>query len=149
MVKNTECVGYLFAYVAHFFFFLRDVWIRTQSASVASGRAIDLSLLLNLLSQMILQFWGPSPHKNCLTLIYLEILSFNIDGNTYMYKCRHFGKSYNGPRIDFRGSPCRAFILRSIFLLHGLKYKKKLADFFHLLLYCWTCHHGRYISNAL
>jgi hypothetical protein len=32
-----ECVGHSFAYVAHFEF-LRDVWIRTQRAAVASKR---------------------------------------------------------------------------------------------------------------
>ncbi len=32
------CVGHFFAYVAHFVF-LRDVWIQTQGAPVASRRA--------------------------------------------------------------------------------------------------------------
>ncbi len=34
--------GHSFAYVAHFVF-LRDVWIRTQSAAVASRRATNLA----------------------------------------------------------------------------------------------------------
>ena len=37
-----ECVGHSFANVAHLWF-LRDVWIRTQSAAVASGRATNLA----------------------------------------------------------------------------------------------------------
>jgi hypothetical protein len=41
---GLECVGHSFAYVAHFWF-LRDVWIRTQSAAVASWRATDLATL--------------------------------------------------------------------------------------------------------
>ncbi len=39
---GLECVGHSFAYVAHFWF-LRDVWIRTLSAAVASWRATDLA----------------------------------------------------------------------------------------------------------
>ncbi len=39
---GLECVGHSFAYVAHLWF-LRDVWIRTQSAAVASCRATDLA----------------------------------------------------------------------------------------------------------
>ncbi len=39
---GLECVGHSFAYVAHLLF-LRDVWIRTQSAAVASWRATDLA----------------------------------------------------------------------------------------------------------
>ncbi len=39
---GLECVGHSFAYVAHLWF-LRDVWIRTQSAAVASWRATDLA----------------------------------------------------------------------------------------------------------
>jgi hypothetical protein len=35
---GLECVGQSFAYVAHFVF-LRDVWIRTQRAAVASMQA--------------------------------------------------------------------------------------------------------------
>jgi hypothetical protein len=37
-----ECVGHSFAYVAHFVF-LRDVWIRTQSARRAYNLASHLS----------------------------------------------------------------------------------------------------------
>jgi hypothetical protein len=37
-----ECVGHSFAYVAHFVF-LRDVWIPTQIAAVASRRASSLA----------------------------------------------------------------------------------------------------------
>ncbi len=37
---GLECVGYSFAYVAHFVF-LRDVWIRNQRAAVASRRATN------------------------------------------------------------------------------------------------------------
>ncbi len=39
---GLECVGHSFAYVARLWF-LRDVWIRTQSAAVASWRATDLA----------------------------------------------------------------------------------------------------------
>ncbi len=39
---GLECVGHSFADVAHLWF-LRDVWIRTQSAAVASWRATDLA----------------------------------------------------------------------------------------------------------
>ena len=39
---GLECVGHYFAYVAHVWF-LRDVWIRTQSAAVASWRATDFA----------------------------------------------------------------------------------------------------------
>jgi hypothetical protein len=39
---GLECVGHSFAYVAHLRF-LRDVWIRTESAAVASWRATDLA----------------------------------------------------------------------------------------------------------
>jgi hypothetical protein len=39
---GLECVGHSFASVAHFVF-LRDVWIRTQRAAVASKRATNLS----------------------------------------------------------------------------------------------------------
>jgi hypothetical protein len=39
---GLECVGHSFAYVAHLRF-LRDVWIRTQSAAVASWRATNLA----------------------------------------------------------------------------------------------------------
>jgi hypothetical protein len=39
---GLECVGQSFAYLAHFVF-LRDVWIRTQRAAVASRRLTHLS----------------------------------------------------------------------------------------------------------
>ncbi len=39
---RLECVGHSFAYVAHLWF-LKDVWIRTQSTAVASWRATDLA----------------------------------------------------------------------------------------------------------
>jgi hypothetical protein len=39
---GLECVGHSFAYVAHFVF-LRDVWIRTQRAAVASRCATNLA----------------------------------------------------------------------------------------------------------
>jgi hypothetical protein len=39
---GLECLGPSFAYVAHFVF-LRDVWILTQRAAVASRRATDLA----------------------------------------------------------------------------------------------------------
>ncbi len=39
---GLECVGHFFTYVAHLWF-LRDVWIRTQSAAVATWRATDLA----------------------------------------------------------------------------------------------------------
>ncbi len=38
---GLECVGYSFAYYAHFVF-LGDVWIRTQGAAVASRCATNL-----------------------------------------------------------------------------------------------------------
>ncbi len=37
---RLECVGHSFAYVAQSWF-LRDAWIRTQSAAIASGRATN------------------------------------------------------------------------------------------------------------
>jgi hypothetical protein len=40
---GLECVSHSFAYVAHFVFFLRDVWIRTKRAAVANRRATNLS----------------------------------------------------------------------------------------------------------
>ncbi len=40
---GLQCVSHSFAYVSHLWF-LRDVWIRTQSAAVASGRAADLAI---------------------------------------------------------------------------------------------------------
>ncbi len=40
--SGLECVGYSFAYVAHFVL-LRDVWIRTQRTAVASRRATNLA----------------------------------------------------------------------------------------------------------
>jgi hypothetical protein len=40
------CASHFFVYVAHFVF-LRDVWIRTQRASVASRRATNLATHLN------------------------------------------------------------------------------------------------------
>ncbi len=39
---GLECVGHSLAYVAHLWF-LRDIWIRTQSDAVASWRATDLA----------------------------------------------------------------------------------------------------------
>ncbi len=39
---GLEQVGHSFAYVAHFVF-LRDVWIRTQRAAVASRGATNLA----------------------------------------------------------------------------------------------------------
>jgi hypothetical protein len=39
---GRECVGHSFAYVANFVF-LRDVWIRTQRAAVASRLATNLA----------------------------------------------------------------------------------------------------------
>ncbi len=41
-VGRLKCVGHFFAYVAQFEF-LRDVWIRTQRATVASRRATNLA----------------------------------------------------------------------------------------------------------
>ncbi len=43
---GLECVGHYFAYVAHFAF-LRDDWIRTQRAAVASWRATNLATHLS------------------------------------------------------------------------------------------------------
>jgi hypothetical protein len=39
---GLECVVHSFAYVTHFVF-LKDVWIRTQRAAVASRRAANLA----------------------------------------------------------------------------------------------------------
>jgi hypothetical protein len=39
---GLECVGHAIAYVAYFVF-LRDVWIRTQRAAIASRHAINLA----------------------------------------------------------------------------------------------------------
>jgi hypothetical protein len=39
---GLECDGHSFAHVAHFVF-LRDVWIRTQRAAVASKRVTNLA----------------------------------------------------------------------------------------------------------
>ncbi len=39
---GLECVGHSFAYVAHLRF-LRDVWIRTHNAAVASWHATELA----------------------------------------------------------------------------------------------------------
>jgi hypothetical protein len=43
-----ECVGHSFAIVA-LFVFLKDVWIRTQRAAIASRRATKLVAHLNFL----------------------------------------------------------------------------------------------------
>jgi hypothetical protein len=42
ILGGLECVGHSFAYVAHFVF-LRDVWIRSQTAAVARRRATNLA----------------------------------------------------------------------------------------------------------
>ncbi len=42
LLGGLECNGHSFVYVAHFVF-LRDVWIRTQRAAVASRRATNLA----------------------------------------------------------------------------------------------------------
>ncbi len=39
---ELECAGHSYAYVAHVLF-LRDVWIRTQKATIASRRANSLA----------------------------------------------------------------------------------------------------------
>jgi hypothetical protein len=39
---GMECVGHPYAYVAHFVF-LRDVWIRTQTAAIASRRTTTVT----------------------------------------------------------------------------------------------------------
>ncbi len=44
---GRESVGHFFAYVAHFEF-LRDVWIRTQRAAVASRRATSPATHLSI-----------------------------------------------------------------------------------------------------
>jgi hypothetical protein len=41
-IGGLQCVGHSFAYVAHFVFLI-DVWIRTQSAAVASRSATNLA----------------------------------------------------------------------------------------------------------
>jgi hypothetical protein len=45
--SGLECVGHSFAYAAHFIF-LRDIWIRTQRAAVASRRGTNLTTRLPL-----------------------------------------------------------------------------------------------------
>ncbi len=47
---GLECVGHSYAYVAHLSF-TRDLWIRTQSAAVASCRATDLATYPNTTSE--------------------------------------------------------------------------------------------------
>jgi hypothetical protein len=42
LLGGLECNGISFVYVAHFVF-LRDVWIRTQRAAVASRRDTNLA----------------------------------------------------------------------------------------------------------
>jgi hypothetical protein len=54
---GLECVGHSFAYVAPYLF-LRDVWIRTQIAAVASRRATNFAPISPKLSH-------PSPSKSC------------------------------------------------------------------------------------
>ncbi len=51
MFCGLELVGHSFAYVAHFVF-LRDVWIRTQRAAVASRRATNLATHLPLATHL-------------------------------------------------------------------------------------------------
>ncbi len=64
-----DCVGHSFAYVAHFVF-LRDVWILTQSAAVASRRANNLAIpfpkaaLLPMCSICILLWYYQLPCKH-------------------------------------------------------------------------------------
>ncbi len=62
---GLECVGHSFAYVAQFVF-LRDVWIRTQTAAVTSRRAtryqlshpspFNLKILVGCLVDLFAQF---------------------------------------------------------------------------------------------
>ncbi len=56
---GLECVGHSFAYVAHLWF-LRDVWIRTQSTAVASWRATDLATHPSQISHPSLSLSHPS-----------------------------------------------------------------------------------------
>ncbi len=56
---GLECVGYSWAYVDHFHFvFLRDGWIRTQRAAVASRHATNLATHLPMWP---IQTWTSSP----------------------------------------------------------------------------------------
>jgi hypothetical protein len=50
---GLECVVHSFAYVVHFF---RDVWIRTQIATVASRRAINLATHLYKFTRTLIFF---------------------------------------------------------------------------------------------
>jgi hypothetical protein len=47
---GIECVGHYFAYITHFFLFLRDVWIQTQRAVIASMRTSNLDTQLSNLA---------------------------------------------------------------------------------------------------
>ncbi len=68
---GLECVGHSFAYVAHLWFW-RDVWIRTQSAAEAIGRATNLAT-------------HTDKKENQVFLIYKEIQS-GADAKSYMRK---------------------------------------------------------------
>ncbi len=52
LVLADFCVAHAIAYVAHFVF-LRDVWIRTQRAAVASRRATNLANYLPFLATQL------------------------------------------------------------------------------------------------
>ncbi len=54
---GLECVGHSLAYVA-LFVFLRDFWIRTQRAAVASRRATNLATHERSLKQLYLEALG-------------------------------------------------------------------------------------------
>jgi hypothetical protein len=76
---GLECVGHSFAYVAHFVF-LRDAWIRTQSAAVASKRATN-SNPSPLLSHPSPLFSHPSPllsHPSPYLATYLPYLATQL-----------------------------------------------------------------------
>ncbi len=60
---GLECVGHSFAYVAHLWF-LRDVWIRTQSTAVASWSATDLATHPSILYELPPVLLGGLPVKS-------------------------------------------------------------------------------------
>ncbi len=95
--SGLECVGHSFAYVAHLWF-LRDVWIRTQSAAVASWRATDLATQPSMYGQI------------CLLLKYDQFFLLQIY-NMLPYCCATAGKA---PTHQVSGSNLVMRILHSV-----------------------------------
>ncbi len=80
---GLECVGHSFAYVAQLWF-LRDVWIRTQSTAVASWRATDLATHPSKLSHPSLYLaTHPSTWNGTVILTFFDpLLEFNVPETT-------------------------------------------------------------------